>query len=72
MSQGTDLSNFGQVPQVEGVMALGRSRQQFSADSVVSLHSRDHNGVAQRPYLGGPVCQEAPQDGGQDGFGGGV
>lgn len=69
---GTHLSNFGQIPQVEGVVALVRRGQQLSTDSVVSLHCAGHNGAAKRPEVGGPVCQEAPQDGGQNRFDGSV
>lgn len=68
----THLSNFGQIPQIEGVVALVRRGQQLSTDSVVRLHCAGHNGAAQGPQVGGPVCQEAPQDCGQDGFDGSV
>lgn len=65
-----DLSNFGEVSQIEGIVALGRRGQQLSTDSVVGLHSTGHNGAAQRLEVSRPVCQEAPKDGGQDGFDG--
>ena len=66
----TDLSNFGQIPQIEGVVALVRRGQQLSTDSIVGLHSTGHYGTAESPEVRGPVCQETPQDGGQNAFDG--
>lgn len=51
-------------------MALVRRGQQLSTDSVVGLHSTGNYGTAERLEIRGPVCQEAPKDGGQNGFDG--
>jgi len=66
----THLGDLGQVPQVECVVALSRGGQQLSTDSVVRLHCRGHNGSAQGSQVSWPVCQEASQDGGEDGLDG--
>ncbi|KAA6420527.1 MAG: hypothetical protein FRX49_09688 [Trebouxia sp. A1-2] len=55
---------------VECVVALGRGGQQLSTDSVVRLNCRGHNGSTQGSHISWPVCQEASQDGGEDGFDG--
>lgn len=66
----THLGDLGEVPQVECIVALGRGGQQLSTDSVVRLNCRGHNWSAQGSQVSWPVCQEASQDGGEDGFDG--
>ena len=67
---GTHLGDLGEVPQVECIVALGRCGQQLSTDSIVRLNCRGHNGSTQGSQVSWPVCQEASQDGGEDGLDG--
>ena len=53
-------------------MAFVGRGQQLSSDGVVGLHCTGHNGATQSPEVRGPIRQEGPQDGGQDGLGGSI
>ena len=56
------LHTFGQVPEVEDVVGLGRSGQQVHTHAVVDLHGGVHYAAGALLHRHGEVVQEAAQD----------
>lgn len=50
------LEDFGQVPQVKGVVGLGWRGQQLGGDNTVDIDGGIHEGLRQIVDVGGPSC----------------
>lgn len=67
LSHENSLEDFGEVPQVEGVVGLGWSGQQLGGDDSIYPDGGFHEGLRQMGDVGGPSCgsyrQECPSAG---------
>ena len=67
LSHEHSLEDFGEVPQVEGVVGLGWSGQQLGGDGSIYPDGSFHEGLRQMDDVGGPSCgshrQECPSAG---------
>lgn len=50
------LEDFGQVPQVKGIVGLGWRGQQLGGDGGVYTDGSVHEGIRQIDDVGGPSC----------------
>lgn len=50
------LEDFGQVPQVKGIVGLGWCGQQLGGDDTVDTDGGVHEGLRHMDDIGGPSC----------------
>lgn len=50
------LEDFGQVPQVKGIVGLGWRGQQLGGDGSIYIDGSIHEGLCQIDDVGGPSC----------------
>mmetsp|Transcript_23011 Transcript_23011/g.55073 ORF Transcript_23011/g.55073 Transcript_23011/m.55073 type:complete len:219 (-) Transcript_23011:287-943(-) len=63
------LEDLAQIPQVEGVMALSRGRQELLADALIALEGAIHDSLDHALVLRGePVTEESREDGRENGL----